>query len=187
MNPVMALALLGMADISALKLFHRCPAFALFLFSESICCRSSMTTLIDMTPAIENFEEPASSCGLSFDWGATNERQLVTDFTFDDLLAPVAIEGYQEELASSPANVMSLGPLSSPLSTRSDIGAFFDWSVAVSKDEHQGRFLRTGDDWLSPGNHLGLGSSRSVTVLSHSLPSSSQGQPSVGKFDGQSQ
>ncbi|KIM80661.1 hypothetical protein PILCRDRAFT_529082 [Piloderma croceum F 1598] len=141
-----------------------------------------MTTLADMTPAIEGYEEQARICGLSFDWGTTDELQSATDF-FDDLLAPAAIESYlnEAELSNSPAEATALGPLSSPLSTRSDIGAFFDWSVAASKDEHQvSRTRRMENTWLSPGNHFGLAASRSVTMLSCSRPSTS---PSAGKFD----
>jgi hypothetical protein len=140
---------------------------------------SSTTTLADMTPAIE---EQARICGLSFDWGTTDELQSATDL-FDDLLAPAAILN-DEELSNSPAEAMALGPLSSPLSTRSDIGAFFDWSVAASKDEQREKVSRTRgmeNTWLSPGDHFGLAASRSVTVLSCSRPSIS---PSASKFNG---
>ena len=147
-----------------------------------------MTTLADMTHAIEGYEEQARTCGLSFDWGTTDEFQSATDF-FDDLLSPAAIESYlNEELPKSPAEAVSLGPLSSPLSARSDIGAFFDWSVAASKDEHQEKVSRTremANAWLSPGNHFGLAASRSVTALSCSRPSTSPFE-SADKFDGQS-
>jgi hypothetical protein len=136
--------------------------------------------MASLVPAIEGFEH-TSHFDVSFDPG-TNGSQPTADFNFDDFLAPAAIESYlkeEDQIVELPPDVTRLGPLSSPLSTLSDIGAFFDWSVAASKTKKQGEVVRargTENDWVPFGNHLGLEAPRSAAITSPSLLRPSHGQ-----------
>lgn len=99
--------------------------------------------MASLVPAIEGFEHTSHS-DVFFDPG-TNDSQPTADFTFDDFLAPAAFESYlkeEDQIVELPPDVTRLGLLSSPLSTRSDIGAFFDWSVAASKTKKHGEVVR---------------------------------------------
>jgi hypothetical protein len=140
-----------------------------------------MTTLTDLIPAVESLQPAASHSALSFDW---NEPEPTTNFTFDGFLTLPAIESYpkeEEELSELPANVTPFGPLSSPLSVHSDIGAFFDWSAAAFKIKKHGGILQTRgteNAQVLSGNQLKLGA---VTTRPRSA---ARGQPSAGTFSG---
>jgi hypothetical protein len=150
-----------------------------------------MVSPTDSTHALANFAY--ASHFQSFDMGTANGPYHTPDFTFDDFLAPATVERYFNEGDPTPdlsADLSSLGPSSSPLSTRSDIGAFFDWSIAESTTKKQGRVLRahgTENGWVPSGGQFGPCASLAVGIISSNLTAGpSNGQPTTGKFAGQS-
>ena len=145
-----------------------------------------MATLSNLTPAIEIPQHVTlDDFVLSFHWGATNEVATDANFPFDDFLAPAATSSHLKEeelLADDPADGLPHGPSSSPPSTRSDIGVFFDWSAAASNNKEQGGALQPHGNGRAPafsGHQLGLGA---ASIRSRSPTRSPHNQPSTSKF-----
>jgi hypothetical protein len=128
-------------------------------------------------------EERMTTSRLSLDWGTTNDIQFAMNFSLGDVLTPPSIDSYgteDEPLAELSAEVMSLGSLS-PLSTRLDDRAFYDWSARASRRKQQDGITQLGgqENNQPPGNDSRPGPTRPRSRARSPLT-----QPSVNESTG---